>query len=374
MPCFLGNREPEFFIGGTRIREMYIGNRQVYQYDSVAPSLTVEAPMGTSSGSPTYTTSDTYTVSGTVGDADSGVDAVYVNGSPATISGSSWSTSISLSKDTSKKIEVYAVDRAGNKTDTITRYVQYDSGAPTLTVTAPTGTSSSSPTYVQSDSAYSYTVSGTVSDASGIKSITVNGQEATISGNSWSKTLSLATNTTHTITVVATDNAGRTTTVNRYLHIYASVHYFINSARASGVSTSVSYSTREDDSYISASGNTIKTYAGNDADNARWVKGYTAFSPSFKGCGQKITVVVTNVSIVNGEHPASLQQQAILYIRNTATGARTSLGSILGKNTYTFSVPKDGATYTLDLYTQLHSYTLASDASCTLTFSTLNVK
>lgn len=219
MPSSLGNKEFEVFIGGTRIREMYMGNRQVYQYDSVAPTLVVTAPAGTSSGSPTYTTSATYTVSGTITDADSGVAAVYVNGSAATISGSNWSKSVSLSANSSTKIEVYAVDKAGNRTSTITRYAFYDSAVPSLTVSAPAGTSSSSPTTVQSDSTYSYTVKGTVSDGAGIKSVTVNGQAATISGNNWSKKLSLATNTTHTITVVATDIAGRTTTMTRYVRI-----------------------------------------------------------------------------------------------------------------------------------------------------------
>ena len=67
MPSCLGNKEFDVFIGGTRIREMYMGNRQVYQYDSTAPTLVVTAPAGTSSGSPTYVQSDSaysYTVMG----------------------------------------------------------------------------------------------------------------------------------------------------------------------------------------------------------------------------------------------------------------------------------------------------------------------
>lgn len=203
---------------GKMIKEIWHEGKLLWQYDSTAPTLTVSAPAGTASASPTYTlTGATYRVQGTVSDADSGVKAVYVNGAAATISGSTWYKDVTLTAHNITPIEVYAVDNAGNQTDTITRYVCYDNAVPSLAVAAPTGTSSSSPTYVQSDSAYSYTVSGTVSDASGIKSVTVNGQSATISGNNWSKTLSLATNTTHTITIVATDNAGRTTTVNRYL-------------------------------------------------------------------------------------------------------------------------------------------------------------
>ena len=225
MPSCLGNKELEVFIGGTRIREMYMGNRQVYQYDSVAPTVVVTAPAGTSSGSPAYTTSATYTVSGTITDADSGVAAVYVNGSTATISGNNWSKSVSLSANSSTKIEVYAVDKAGNRTSTITRYACYDSAVPSLSVSAPTGTSTSSPTIITSNSAYSYTVSGSVSDGTGIKSVTVNGSAATISGNNWSAKLSFATGTTHTVTVIATDKAGRTATVKRYLKIESYAQY-----------------------------------------------------------------------------------------------------------------------------------------------------
>lgn len=219
MAIYQGNIEKHIFGGSVRKKHAYLGSAMKYQYDSVAPSLSVSAPTGTSSGSPTYVTAASYTVSGTVSDADSGVAAVYVNGSAATISGNNWSKSVSLSANTSTKIEVYAVDNAGNQTATINRYVYYDSAAPSLTVSAPTGTSSSSPTTISSDTTYSYTVKGTVSDASGIKSVTVNGKAATISGNNWSKALSLATNTTHTITVAATDISGRTTTVTRYVKI-----------------------------------------------------------------------------------------------------------------------------------------------------------
>lgn len=233
MAVYRGNKEiKDLFYGGRRIKKVYLGDVLLYQYDSVAPVLTITAPAGTSSGAPTYTTGATYRVQGTVSDVDSGVAAVYVNGQAATISGTSWYRDITLAANTTTTISVYAVDNAGNQTATVVRYVRYDSAAPSLSVTAPTGTSSGAPTYVQSDGAASYTVSGTVSDASGLRSVTVNGQAATISGNSWSRSLTgLATNTTHTITVVATDNAGRTTTVTRYLRVEA---YYQQAARTAG--------------------------------------------------------------------------------------------------------------------------------------------
>ena len=101
----------------------------------------------------------------------------------------------------------------------------------------PTGTSSSSPTYYQSDSTASYTVSGTASDDSGISKVTVNGNVAELNGSSFNFTLSLATNTTHTITVVVTDGAGNQNTITRYVRIEA---YYQQAARIAGTTIQTS--------------------------------------------------------------------------------------------------------------------------------------
>lgn len=228
-------------VEGSIISEIWCEGYLLYQYDSVAPTLAVTAPAGTASGTPTYTTAGTFRVHGTVTDAESGVAAVYVNGAVATLSGNTWYKDITIAANTTVAVQVYAVDKAGNRTATITRYVRYDSAAPALAVTAPAGTSAAAPTYVQSDAAMNYTVSGTVSDASGIKSVTVNGYAATVNANgTWSRVLSLATNTTHTIKVVATDKAGRTTTVNRYLRVEA---YYQQAARLAGTAVQTSLGT-----------------------------------------------------------------------------------------------------------------------------------
>ena len=187
--------------------------------DSIPPTVTVTQPTGTSSANPTYTTSSSYTVKGTVVD-DSDISYVTVNDIPTTVSGTSWSLAITLTANTTTTLTIVAVDSVGNKT-TVTRYIRYDSDAPSLTVTAPTSTNSSSPIYT---SLASYTVSGTVSDASGIASVTVNGSAATISGNNWSKSLSLSANTTTTVTIVATDKAGRTTSATRYVYLVTSAN------------------------------------------------------------------------------------------------------------------------------------------------------
>ena len=108
---------------------------------------------------------------------------------------------------------------------------------PALTVKAPTGTSSSSPTYTTKTS---YTVSGTFTTEGTVTSVTVNGKEATISGNSFSYKLSRITaNKATKITVIATDNYGNTTTVVRYLYRRAD---YTDSSFGVSVSVEGSYS------------------------------------------------------------------------------------------------------------------------------------
>lgn len=107
---------------------------------------------------------------------------------------------------------------------------------PVLTVTAPTGTSSSSPTYT---TATSYTVKGTFTTNGTVTSVTVNGNAATISGNSFSYKLSSITGNKATkITIIATDNYGNTTTVVRYLYRRAN---YTNSSFSVSYTSNASY-------------------------------------------------------------------------------------------------------------------------------------
>lgn len=73
-----------------------------------------------------------------------------------------------------------------------------DTTGPALTLSVPNSTNS-----------INYTVTGTVSDDSGVKSVKVNGVDATITGNTWSADISL---TGTTVTAVATDTLGYETT------------------------------------------------------------------------------------------------------------------------------------------------------------------
>lgn len=106
-----------------------------------------------------------------------------------------------------------------------------DNEGPSLVVNFPSGSSASSPTYYQADAATNYTVSGIVTDAGGVASVTVNGAAATINGDAWSCVLNFATNTTHTVTVVAKDMEGNATTVVKYLRVEG---YYQQASRIAG--------------------------------------------------------------------------------------------------------------------------------------------
>ena len=234
MAVYTGNRKlKEMFAGRRRIREAFLGGRLLWQYDSTAPALTVTAPAGTAAGSPTYTTAGTYRVQGTVSDTDSGVAAVYVNGAAATVNGSTWYKDISVAAETTATVRVYAADNAGNQTAVVTRYVRYDSAAPSLAVTTPAGN-----VYT---SGSSYTVSGTASDASGLQSLTVNGVAVSVAANgTWSRAVALSANAWNTITVVATDKAGRKTTVTRSIYCDTIAPSLAVTTPAGNVYTSIS--------------------------------------------------------------------------------------------------------------------------------------
>ena len=108
---------------------------------------------------------------------------------------------------------------------------QYDTTGPILSVTAPISANYAAPTTTTNAQ---YTVQGTVSDAeSGVAKVTVNGKVATISGTSWSCPVALTASTTTTITIVAYDNAGNTTTLVRYVRYVVPVYVF-NGAETGG--------------------------------------------------------------------------------------------------------------------------------------------
>ena len=107
--------------------------------------------------------------------------------------------------------------------DSYTQVYLYDNVPPVLSITNPASGNPSAPTIA---TAGTYTVKGTCTDSySGVKSVTVNGTPATINGSNWTCNITIYTANTTTVTVVATDYAGNTSTVTRYVsgHINSSV-------------------------------------------------------------------------------------------------------------------------------------------------------
>ena len=94
------------YFNGTHVTKIFFNGVQVYQYDNVAPIITI-----TSSTAIQY--SPYYTVIGTVSDTESGVASVKVNGVEASRSGNNWSRTITLSQGVNN-ITVTATDVAGN--------------------------------------------------------------------------------------------------------------------------------------------------------------------------------------------------------------------------------------------------------------------
>ena len=91
---------------------------------------------------------------------------------------------------------------------------------PTLKVFNPNSKDADEPSY---STEASYTVNGTVESESGVKSVTVNGENAAVNADgTWSAEIILTKDVTTTVTVVATNNENGSTSETRYVH-YADV-------------------------------------------------------------------------------------------------------------------------------------------------------
>ena len=165
-----------------------------YTPDTTAPFITITSPANNS-----FTKLTTVNVSGTATD-DVAVANVTVNGSPATLTGSTWTSTATLTApDGAKTITAIATDSSGNHTPA-TAQITLDTTAPVVAITSP-----ADGTTVR---AQTLTVSGTVSDAtSGVNGVTCNGVAASVTGNAYtcSVTLSIGINA---VSVVATDKVG----------------------------------------------------------------------------------------------------------------------------------------------------------------------
>jgi RHS repeat-associated protein len=167
--------------------------------DTTPPVIAIGSP-----ANGTSTTSQTITVNGTVSDALSGVAGVTCNGAAATLSGGTFTCSVTLVPG-DNTITATATDVAGN-TSSATSHATYtpDAQAPTIAITAPENGSFTKDIVVS--------VTGTAGDDVGVANVTVNGTPAAFTNGSWSTTVTLAPpDGAKTITAVATDVSGKQT-------------------------------------------------------------------------------------------------------------------------------------------------------------------
>ena len=216
-------------------------SRVVIRRDTQGPVIKTTSPTFGENGISDWITSPDVNIIGVCEDV-SGIDSVYYSFEstmPASLADwiklngtSSWTIPVEEKADGDITLHIAAVDTNGKETKT-TKTIKKDSAAPVLTEeTLGTGiinvNASSHPNGI--------TISGTYSDStSELENITItdslnpknpwklSDQEAT--GNSWSKTIELGDanlklkDGDHTLTIVATDNAGNSTTVTRNLKV-----------------------------------------------------------------------------------------------------------------------------------------------------------
>ncbi len=201
---------------------------KLYVTEKVAPVITVTSPSNDA-----VLTNNKPTFSWSCSDADSGVNAdtieLYIDGVAvsgtitASLSGNTYTCSYVPStalSDGTHTVKFECYDNDGNiATKTISLTV--DTVAPTLNV--------SSPVNALKTNTATVTVAGTTNDiTSSPVTLTVNGKAVTVNLNgSFSTTVSLSLGT-NTITIVAKDGAGKTTTVTRTVY-YNNVAPTINS-------------------------------------------------------------------------------------------------------------------------------------------------
>jgi len=214
-------------------------SRVVIRRDTQGPVIKTTSPTFDENGISAWITSPNVNIIGVCEDV-SGIDSVYYSFEstmPASLADwikldgtSSWTIPVEGKADGDITLHIAAVDTNGKETKT-TKTIKKDSAAPALTEkTLGTGiinvSASSHPNGI--------TISGTSSDStSGLEKITITDSLnqnnpwvlSNLTGNSWSKTIELGDangklkDGDHTLTIVAKDNAGNSTTVTRNLKV-----------------------------------------------------------------------------------------------------------------------------------------------------------
>ena len=194
--------------------------------DNTPPILTLDSPSTNLSGEDSLS-GNSYTFKATSTDASGGTGSQYIyykfdsdsEYTQASIDdGIQWKLTKTLGTGTSGSeydfyegqhtISVYSVDKAGNKSDEITRTFYVDQAAPVVSASASHHVNASTNT----NSERTVTISGSVNETHGIKSFTINGEDCKYliqNDGSWTYTNTPESDGTYTYKIIATDNAER---------------------------------------------------------------------------------------------------------------------------------------------------------------------
>jgi RHS repeat-associated protein len=189
--------------------------------DATAPVITVQSP-----DSGAVTQASTIAVSGSVSDLTK--STLTVNGTPFTIGADGGFTGNVALTSGVNTLTFVARDAAGNQTQT-TRTLTRDNDAPVVSVASP-----SDQVLVKTNTV---TVRGTITDAS-VVTATLNGVPLTIaSDRTYQSTIALSEGL-NTITLVATDAAGNSTTLTRAVTLDTTAPTLVVSTPANGTTVS----------------------------------------------------------------------------------------------------------------------------------------
>lgn len=296
-------------------------SRVVIRRDTQGPVIKTTSPTFDENGISDWITSPNVNIIGVCEDV-SGIDSVYYSFEstmPASLSDwieldgtSSWTIPVEGKADGDITLHIAAKDINGKETKT-TKTIKKDSVAPTLTeTTLGTGIINVS----ASSHTNGITISGEYSDStSGLEKITITDSLnqnnpwvlSDLTGNSWSKTIDLGNadgklkDGDHTLTIVAIDNAGNSTTVTRNLKV--------------------------DTQTPSISGFTVETTPNY---NTNWFK------------QNSVAIKLTGVSDAN-KHDYASGILAVEYSTDNTTWISMTKGSTQGDYTATVNCTKQGA-------------------------------
>lgn len=324
--------------------------------NNTAPTISI------TSNTTDWTNSATYTVTGKIlanGNGIGGKQVYYTEGgvekTKAITLQSDGTFSITVPLATgSNEIIIRARDASGNLA--VAKFIkQRETTTPTLTIVAPTSSSSTNPSVATSTS---YTAHGTVSDkgGSGIKKVTVNGNNATISNGEWRYTLTgLKRGELNTVHVEAIDNAGNRTTTTRYMMLDATAPSLaITSASGYVWSQTYALTGTVSDAHSGVASVKINNVAvavsnGQFSKNFTLGVGTTTFTIVATDNAGNSNTITHSVTFDNTAHGATLSTSLIVpTYRHADAGGSGGRGASVGREWITDFYAERGASNLMD--------------------------